>query len=154
MVSGCCFPHTNLDIRFIVPLFAHSIMFRLASRLVTGRSLPKVLPSVKASLYRPSLVQGVRFQSSTGFEEDEKLKEIVEKLRSNPEIAQILQEFQSTIIEKGFDPLRPPSMMEMMRLFAQKEVRELAAKLKTKLDEAGIVLSPEHIGLFMNNFKK
>lgn len=93
-----------------------------------------------------------RFQSTSGT--DPKLEEIVEKLKANPEISEILQGFQATLVAKGFDPLKPPSMMEMMRLFALKDVRDQAAKLKTKLDEAGIAFSPENVSLFMNVFKK
>lgn len=139
---------------FKVPLQTHIVMFKLPSRLVFRKIRPVIIHMRFTPVNKPPRLQSVRFQSSNSIQDDEKLKEIVEKLRSNPEIAQILQEFQATIIDKGFDPLRPPSMMDMMRLFAQKEVREQAAKLKSKLDDAGIVLSPEHIGLFMNNFKK
>lgn len=128
-------------------------MFSRTLKLFSCRSV-RVLPrSFLTPIVRPTVGQiGLRFQSSSN-ESEEKLREIVLKLKSDPEITQILQDFQALLVEKGFDPLRP-SMMSMMRLFAQSDVREQAAKLKTKLDEAGIVLSPEHISQFMGSMKK
>lgn len=126
-------------------------MLNLSSRLVSRRTAQFVAPSLRTPLVRPA---AVRFASGSAPSDEDKLKEIVEKLQANPEITAILQDFQKMIVDKGFDALRPPLMMEMMRLFSQKDVREKAGELKAKLDEAGIVLSPEHIGLFMNGFKK
>lgn len=83
-----------------------------------------------------------------------KVHDIVTKLNQNPEIREILREFQDLIVSKGFNPNLPPSFMEMMRLFSQKDVRELASKLKAKFDEAGIQISPEDMGLFMKLFKQ
>lgn len=83
-----------------------------------------------------------------------KVRDIVTKLNQNPEIRDILEQFQKLLVTKGFDPNQPPSFMEMMRLFSQKDVRELASKLKEKFDEAGIKISPEDMGLFMKLFKQ
>lgn len=82
-----------------------------------------------------------------------KVHDIVAKLNQHPEIRDILDQFQQLLVSKGFNPNQPPSFMEMMRLFSQKDVRELASKLKTKFDEAGIQISPDDMGLFMKLFK-
>lgn len=131
-------------------------MFRIVPRIFIGRAtiapIRSIYPRVLTKTPRLSGANvGVRW-ASTSPGEDEKLKEIIQKLQADPEIVQILRDFQNLLVEKGFDPVKP-SMMQMMRLFAQSDVREQATKLKNKLDEAGINLSPEHISLFMKNFK-
>lgn len=92
-------------------------------------------------------------QNSTTSRDDKSLHDIVRKLSSDPEIKRNLQDFQALLVGKGFDPLCL-SMMQMMRLFAQPDVRDQAAKLKAKLDEYGINISPAHISQFMSTLKK
>lgn len=82
-----------------------------------------------------------------------KAQDLVSKLQLHPEIRQLLQEFQELIVTKGFNPEKPPSFMEMMKLFAHKDVCDLVAKLKVKLDEAGIKISRDDMGLLMKLFK-
>ena len=43
--------------------------------------------------------------------------------------------------------------MEMMKLFAHKDVCDLVAKLKVKLDEAAIKIPRDDMGLLMKLFK-
>lgn len=126
-------------------------IIRRSNHILLRGSLLRPIQTQTNPISRASPI-GLRYQSSQN-DSEEKLKEIVLKLQSDPEIVQILKDFQALLVEKGFDPLRP-SMMSMMRLMAQSDVREQAGKLKTKLDESGIVLSPEHISQFMGFMKK
>lgn len=80
--------------------------------------------------------------------------EIVHKLNLNPEIRVLLREFQDLLVAKGFNPEEPPNFMKLMGLFAQKDVRELAGRLKAKLEETGIEISPSDVNLLMGMMKK
>lgn len=82
-----------------------------------------------------------------------KAQDLVSKLQQHPEIRQLLEEFQELIVSKGFNPEKPPSFMEMMRLFAHKDVCDLVSQLKAKFDEAGIKISRDDMGLLMKLFK-
>ncbi|QBM90139.1 hypothetical protein METSCH_E03790 [Metschnikowia aff. pulcherrima] len=95
-----------------------------------------------------------RFASNSPVADEASVAKLVGKLNENPEIREILEQFQVLLVSKGLNPEKPPSMMEVMRLFADKEVRELAGKLKAKFDDAGIQISPDQMSLFMGMFKK
>lgn len=103
--------------------------------------------------------QSVRFASSSNendLPDDDVLKvqDVVSKVQQHPHIRELLNQFQEIIVKKGFNPQEPPSMTQVMRLFADKEVRALISKLKDAFDEAGIKISPEDMGLFMKMFKQ
>ncbi|OBA22299.1 hypothetical protein METBIDRAFT_26273, partial [Metschnikowia bicuspidata var. bicuspidata NRRL YB-4993] len=85
-------------------------------------------------------------------DDEASVRDLISKLNENPEIKEILALFQLLLVSKGLNPEKPPSMMEIMRLFADKEVREMAGKLKAKFDEAGIQISPDQMNLFMGMF--
>lgn len=109
----------------------------------------------RVSLCRAAV--SVRFASNSqnGLPEEEVLKaqDLVSKLQQHPEIRQLLEEFQELIVSKGFNPEKPPSFMEMMRLFAHEDVCDLVSQLKVKFDEAGIKISRDDMGLLMKLFK-
>lgn len=119
---------------------------------------------VSASALRPAarflrvqptkLTTFTRFASISPSDDEAGVRELIGKLNENPEIREILEQFQLLLVSKGLNPEKPPSMMEIMRLFADKEVRELAGKLKGKFDDAGIQISPDQLNLFMGMFKK
>lgn len=115
-----------------------------------------MIPLVSNGPLAPSLRRFASNSNDTDISDSDTLKvhDIVTKLNQNPEIREILEQFQKLLVAKGFNPNQPPSFMEMMRLFSQKDVRELATKLKNKFDEEGIKISPEDMGLFMKLFKQ
>ncbi|KAK8443013.1 hypothetical protein ACI3LY_002818 [Candidozyma auris] len=83
-----------------------------------------------------------------------KVQDVVSKVQQHPHIRELLNEFQDIIVKKGFNPNEQPSFTQVMRLFADKEVRQLISKLKDAFDEAGIKVSPEDMSSFMKMFKK
>lgn len=112
-------------------------------------------PAMAPNVFRPTFT---RFASSSS--EDDlpdkdilKLQDVVSKLNQHPEIRELLAELQTILVNKGFNPEVQPSFTEIMKLFADKEVRELAKRLKGSLDKAGIEISPEDMGLFMKLLK-
>lgn len=133
---------------------------RSAFFVAISRSLPRrtvLLSRCAAPRLGILKTQFPRFASTTPQNEPAealKVQQVVDKLNQNPEIREILNEFQRLLAEKGFNTEKPPSFMEMMRLFSQKDVRELASRLKAKFDEAGIEFTPDQMSLFMGMFKK
>lgn len=132
------------------------MLFRRFAALRSVR-ITRGVPAIARVAPRSSFVRWASNSNSNDFDmsdkESLKIQELVTKLNQNPEIRDILDQFQKLLVAKGFNPNQPPSFMEMMKLFAQKDVRELASKLKNKFDEAGIQISPEDMGLFMKLFK-
>lgn len=126
-----------------------SLHIALARRIrpTTFRSLaPSTAPS-------PT---GVRFASSAdpSDPQEHRIQELIEKLNLRPDIKELLAEFQGLLEKKGFNVEKPPLMLEVMGLFAQKDVRTLILKLKVKFEEAGIRVTPEDMNLFTGLFKK
>lgn len=135
---------SNLAFRNVARPAARLAFRQNALRPVSLRSLPRT--------------QSVRFASSSNendLPDDDVLKvqDVVSKVQQHPHIRELLNQFQEIIVKKGFNPQEPPSMTQVMRLFADKEVRALISKLKDAFDEAGIKISPEDMGLFMKMFK-
>lgn len=99
---------------------------------------------------------GVRFASSAdpSNPQEQRIQELVEKLNLRPDIKELLADFQGLLEKKGFNVEKPPLMLEVMGLFAQKDVRTLILKLKVKFEEAGIRVTPEDMNLFTGLFKK
>lgn len=123
--------------------------------------------ALRQSVARPSALRPafalaakpVRFASSSNENDlpDEdvlKVQDVVSKVQQHPHIRELLNEFQEIIVKKGFNPQEPPSITQVMRLFADKEVRELISKLKDAFEEAGIKISADDMGLFMKMFKQ
>lgn len=136
---------SNLAFRNVARPAARLALRQNALRPVSLRSLPKT--------------QSVRFASSSNENDlpDDyvlKVQDVVSKVQQHPHIRELLNQFQEIIVKKGFNPQEPPSMTQVMRLFADKEVRALISKLKDAFDEAGIKISPEDMGLFMKMFKQ
>ncbi|PVH13662.1 uncharacterized protein CXQ87_001775 [Candidozyma duobushaemuli] len=135
---------SNLAFRNVARPAARLAFRQNALRPVSLRSLPRT--------------QSVRFASSSNendLPDDDVLKvqDVVSKVQQHPHIRELLNQFQEIIVKKGFNPQEPPSMTQVMRLFADKEVRALISKLKDAFDEAGIKISPEDMGSFMKMFK-
>lgn len=140
------------------------LLNRLAAVVRSGRLVsrtPLVARAAPTVLGRVAPTNFIRFASNSNSDDFDlsdkdmiKVQEMVAKLNQHPEIRDILDQFQKLLLAKGFNPNQPPSFMEMMRLLSQKDVRELASKMKDKFEEAGVKFSPEDMGLFMKLFKK
>lgn len=81
-------------------------------------------------------------------------KEFMETIESNPDIKDLMRKFQDLLLSQGFSPEKPPSLMQMMKLYSQSEFRDLVFQLKNKFDEAGIKFSPDQVALLMDGLKK
>lgn len=63
------------------------------------------------------------------------------KIRSSPEVLKVMMEIAEMMQSKGYvTPGEQPGMMAMMKIMGDKELRVLMVKLKTTMDEQGIVL--------------
>lgn len=81
-------------------------------------------------------------------------EEIIRILKENPEIRTVLEEFQLLLKSKGVDGSKTPSITEMVKLFSQKDVRDMAQKLQLEFQKAGINITPANVGLLMDKFKQ
>lgn len=83
--------------------------------------------------------------------EEERVKKIISVFRENPEIKTVLDEFQKLLAEKGLQPDgNQPTMVQMMKILADKEVKTALMKLKGALDSANVQLTQEDLNAFMN----
>lgn len=142
-------------------MFARACRVALTSTLKSRVPLTssKSLLARSGPLFRQPQIGTVRFASSSNendLPDDDVLKvqDVVSKVQQHPHIRELLNEFQDIIVKKGFNPNEQPSFTQVMRLFADKEVRELISRLKVAFDEAGIKISQDDLGLFMKMFKK
>lgn len=66
-----------------------------------------------------------------------------------PEVLQVMMEIADMMQSKGYvKPGEQPGMLAMMKIMADKELRELLVKLKTTMDEQGIQLDQSEIMKF------
>lgn len=87
-------------------------------------------------------------------EQVQKVEQITQAFRQNPDIRKHLDRFQLLLASRGLDKGPPPSMFKMMLILAESEVREVVMDLKTALEEANILLLPSDIQAFMNMYGK
>lgn len=135
------------------------LAFRSVARSALRQSVARPSALRPAFALPSKSVRSVRFASSSNENDlpDEdvlKVQDVVSKVQQHPHIRELLNEFQEIIVKKGFNPQEPPSITQVMRLFADKEVRELISKLKDAFEEAGIKISADDMGLFMKMFKQ
>lgn len=131
-----------------------------------------ILQSARRALYSPTWrvasrhirrTDGIKIAFNRGYatslnekaesltqEQTQRINDIAQKLRSNPEIKTLLEQFQEILVNNGFKPENPPSMFDMIRLLSKKDVKEHLLKLKAELDKANIQFGPEDIQSFMN----
>ncbi|KAF3993594.1 hypothetical protein FT663_00264 [Candidozyma haemuli var. vulneris] len=142
------------------------MLSRVARLGLTRNLAPRSAVALRGSLLRPTAIQSgkpqavfTRYASSSNendLPDDDilKVQDVVSKVQQHPHIRELLNEFQDIIVKKGFNPNEQPSITQVMRLFADKEVRQLISKLKDAFEEAGIKISPDDMGSFMKMFKK
>ncbi|KAJ4178661.1 hypothetical protein NW755_013033 [Fusarium falciforme] len=74
---------------------------------------------------------------------DPKIREMFEKLSRHPPAIIAMQKVGDIIKSKGFEPGKPPSKMEVMKLLMDKEFRDAAQTLTTEMQNAGIEINPD-----------
>ncbi|KAF5096693.1 hypothetical protein D0Z00_002692 [Geotrichum galactomycetum] len=73
----------------------------------------------------------------------------LQKIKSSPEVLQVMMEIADMMQSKGYvKPGEQPGMLAMMKIMADKELRQLLVKLKTTMDEQGIQLDQSEIMKF------
>ncbi|KAI8371775.1 uncharacterized protein BYT42DRAFT_581542 [Radiomyces spectabilis] len=77
---------------------------------------------------------------------------LVDKLRQHPHIMQQLIDFTALLQEKGFDVSgKQPSMMQIMKVMNDAEIRERVKKLAQDMQAAGIQLDMQAIAELQNS---
>ncbi|CAD1811492.1 hypothetical protein FOB58_003588 [Candida parapsilosis] len=86
------------------------------------------------------------FDKAPSPEQQEQAFNKVKKIMSeNPELMQLTVEFKELLSKKGLLSTGKPSISQMMKLLADKEVREHGAKLKNFLDSKETGLTQEEL---------
>ncbi|CAH0050647.1 unnamed protein product [Clonostachys solani] len=74
---------------------------------------------------------------------DPKLRDTFEKLARHPGAILAMQNISQIIQNKGFQPGKMPSKMDMLKLMMDKEFREAAQKLTEEMQNAGVEINPD-----------
>ena len=113
----------------------------IAYRQLTTAKRPIVHQRTYASSSKPD----------DGLEEADKVSNIINVFKQNPEIRSLLDDFQNLLTQKGLQPDgKQPTMFQMMKIMADKDVKASLLKLKEALDAANIQLTQEDLNAFMN----
>lgn len=79
----------------------------------------------------------------------EVMQKVRETVESNPQLMESLKELQEVIMGKGiFTPGKTPSMIQMMSLLADKEIRGRLMSFKDALEDSGIKLDSKDMSAF------
>lgn len=153
-VANC----TRAKIKYISPAMN---MLRSTSRILTcrspvygGKRIPNIsllnLATKVSAIHRPTIYHGsVRLASSAQTPDDEQLakaKKLMSQIEGNPKVKELVLEMQNLLTKNGVDPAKPPSKMQLIKLFSQKEARQLMFQLQAEMEAAGI--SQQDILLF------
>lgn len=113
----------------------------IASRHLAAAKRPIVSQRTYASSSKPDEI----------LEEAQRVGNLINVFRQNPEIRSLLDDFQNLLAEKGLQPDgKQPTMFQMMKILADKDVKASLLKLKEALDGANIQLTQEDLNAFMN----
>lgn len=82
----------------------------------------------------------------------DRVQQITNKIREIPDIESKLNQFQTLLKDKGFSPNEPPSMLRLMSLLADKEVKACLKDLKQSLDDNGVEIRPEDYSMFLQMY--
>ncbi|KAK1236653.1 hypothetical protein PQX77_000009 [Marasmius sp. AFHP31] len=70
---------------------------------------------------------------------------VFKKLQESPGAIEALKKFGEVMQGQGFDPTKPPSAMQMLKLSMNKEVREAGMRMNEEFGKAGIDLSDKSV---------
>jgi hypothetical protein len=126
-------------------------------RSISAKSVPisrNIAFRYLAAAKRPIVYQRTYASSSKPddvLEEAQRVGNLINVFRQNPEIRSLLDDFQNLLAEKGLQPDgKQPTMFQMMKILADKDVKASLLKLKEALDGANIQLTQEDLNAFMN----
>lgn len=126
-------------------------------RSISAKIVPisrNIAPRHLAAAKRPIVYQRTYASSSKPddvLEEAQRVGNLINVFRQNPEIRSLLDDFQNLLAEKGLQPDgKQPTMFQMMKILADKDVKASLLKLKEALDGANIQLTQEDLNAFMN----
>ncbi|QEU59205.1 hypothetical protein KDRO_B04710 [Kluyveromyces lactis] len=103
------------------------------------------------------LLQNKRYASSWDKSPEDldahvKVQKLMDEIHSHPSIVESLENLNSIMREKKLiDPEsnEPPSIMQMVKLMMDKDIREAMQKFKSEMDKSGINLGPDQLGPLM-----
>ncbi|KAK6201565.1 uncharacterized protein RJT21DRAFT_120621 [Scheffersomyces amazonensis] len=105
------------------------------------------------SYTRPVQFFGGKDKSEPTAEQLEKIQKFTETIRTNPEIGQLLNGFKDLLEVKGMSTGgKPPTITQMMRIFADKDIREQLSKLKDAFEKANIQVKQDDLSVFTDVF--
>lgn len=134
------------------------LRFGLGRCLTSGvpARLPLVSVSRFASLSRTSYRCASSLKTPDGEELTphlQRMAELQESVLKAPEVKELLKEFRDLMIKKGFNTEASPSLMQMVKLMADSEVRNHLGRIQEAFDKAGIKISPEDFKTFSKMWK-
>lgn len=130
--------------------------FRIISTSLKSVRSVSVSVSVPVPVLRSSQVVRstitTRSFATSNDPESERLEKLITSLKSNPKIASELESFQQLLVSKGFETDKKPSMMQMMLIMTDKEIKSSIQRLKSELEAANISFTKEDVDIFMKLF--
>lgn len=134
-------------------------MLRFGIRRAASGFVRTPVASFRAVNVRPAAV-AVRFASSLKTPEGEdltphlqRMAELQESVINAPEVKELLKEFRDLMVKKGFNAEAPPSIMQMVKLMADSDIRNHLGKIQEAFDKAGIKIGPEDFKTFSKMWK-
>lgn len=134
-------------------------MLRVAFRSLT--SVRVAVPSIASRSVTGSVAAQIRsFSSSTPVsffnrtnkpgefteEQAERIKRFGDVLKANPELSQLLDGFQTLLVEKGIQTAgKPPSLTQMMKMLADKDIRDHLSQLKDCLERSDVKINQQDL---------
>ncbi|KAG7193548.1 uncharacterized protein KQ657_000617 [Scheffersomyces spartinae] len=135
-------------------------MLRFGLRRCLTSGVPARLPLVSVSRFASLSRTSYRCASSLKTPDGEELTphlqrmaELQESVLKAPEVKELLKEFRDLMIKKGFNTEASPSLMQMVKLMADSEVRNHLGRIQEAFDKAGIKISPEDFKTFSKMWK-
>ncbi|CCE82869.1 Piso0_002621 [Millerozyma farinosa CBS 7064] len=128
-----------------------SVIHRALRYSVLSRaSVPRVLHSNGARITYRGLKSSSRiFQES----DSEKAARIISVFRENPDIRASLEDLQSKLAKKGITPDgKQPSLMQMMKLLTDGEVKQSLIGFKAVLDKSNVKIDQGDIDALMSMY--
>lgn len=134
-------------------------MLRMNSSIIYKGLRYSILPRASAPLNLRSngisfICRGLKSSSRIYQESDsEKAARIISVFRENPDIRASLEDLQSKLAKKGITPDgKQPSLMQMMKLLTDGEVKQSLMSFKSALDKSNIKIDQGDIDALMSMY--
>lgn len=124
-------------------------MFRLAFRRV-----PTVI--YRAPRVQNAVVAPVRtfFGGSKNEANDDTVEKFATALQENPRLGELLSGFSTLLADKGIPVGKPPSMIQMMSMLKDKDIRDHLVELQEELVRADIKITQADLSALTDMFTK